>query len=58
MVFDSFGLPPGLSSSQELRSACFLMKASLIGNQFEEIDRSSSERSSGDGDESLYATIR
>ena len=32
--------------------------AGIIRNQFEEIGRSSSERSSGDGEESLYATIR
>ena len=32
--------------------------AAIRGNQFEEIGRSSSERSSGDGEESLYATIR
>ena len=32
--------------------------AGIMRNQFEEIGRSSSERSSGDGEESLYATIR
>ena len=49
----AFPYPESETDQENSKSA-----AAISGNQFDEIGRSSSERSSGDGEESLYATIR